>query len=99
MTDRRDPLGLMEATDDANLDEVKAEIFANNEHRRTWEKINKALDAHADHVKFFLAQGLTLRNAKRSAAKKMGLTMAKVKSLIENREKIRSLLRMEGDDD
>lgn len=89
---RHDPLGLMAATDDASMDEVKAGILANDEHRETMRKLEKAIQAFSRQVHHFSAQGLTPRKAKRAAAKRMGLTTKAVNQMIENYHQIRELL-------
>lgn len=95
---RRDPLGLLEATDDATMDEVRAEIMSNDQYRATYARIGKAIQAYERHVHAFSAEGLTPRNAKRSAAKRMGLTLKQVNTMIDNYNEIRQLLGIGGAD-
>jgi hypothetical protein len=93
----RDPLGILAAAN--NMDEARETIFSDPKLREVYRKTNKAIDAYNEHLAAFKRKGLTNRNAARSAAKRMGLTLKKVKLLIENRDKIRDIVGMkEGED-
>jgi len=93
-----DPLGILAGA--KNMDEAKETVFTDPVLRETYRKVNLAINAYDEHFKGFKAKGLTNRNASRSAAKRMGLTMKKVRMLRENRDKINKLLGIrEGSDD
>jgi hypothetical protein len=92
MTDKPyDPLGILAGAE--SMDEVRQTVFTDPKLRETYRKTNKAIEAYHAHLALFKAKGLNNRNAARSAAKAMGLTMKKIRLLIDNKDKIDRLLK------
>ena len=85
-----DPLGILAGAE--SMDEVKETIFTDPALAETYRKANKAIAAYE-------AQGLTNRNASRSAARAMGITMKKVRMLKDNIETIRKLAGIKEESD
>lgn len=92
-----DPLGILAGAE--SMDEVKETIFTDPALAETYRKANKAIAAYDGHFAAFKAQGLTNRNASRSAARAMGITMKKVRMLKDNIETIRKLAGIKEESD
>jgi hypothetical protein len=89
-----DPLGILAGAE--KMSEVRQTVFTDPKLREVYRKTNQAIETFHAHVGVFMAKGLGSRNARRSAAKAMGLTLKKVQLLIDNRNKIDQI--MGGDD-